>query len=78
VARGCKKGIGKNLLGQRKPKKGRELAAEGEKAGVNGTLPNPPNAVAVEHWIIADDCQVLGLSLRDQHAVEWILVRSGD
>src|SRR6266567_6201115 len=35
---GCKKATGKYLLGQRKSKNCWELAARGEKAGVNGKL----------------------------------------
>jgi hypothetical protein len=43
---------------------------------VAATLPNPFDPVPVEHYIIAHNRQILRQRLRNQHAVERILVRS--
>jgi len=34
--------------------------------------------IIVENPVVTDDRHILGLSLRDQHAVERVLVRSGE
>ncbi len=63
----------------------RELAAGGENQGANGgdgnqthTLPQSAYAIMVEHCVIAHNGQVLGLGLRDQHAIKRIFVRAGE
>src|SRR5205814_9098076 len=34
--------------------------------------PDPEDAIAVEHFVAADDLEVLVLALRDEHAIEGI------
>src|SRR5580704_5458380 len=65
----------KNHVGQRKRLKERGLAAGGEIGSANGNLPKPVYAITIERSIVADDGKILRLGLRDQHAIERILVR---
>jgi len=47
----------------------------GEKAGES--VPEAAELVGVKHAIAADDGQIFGQGLSDQHAVEGIFVRAG-
>ena len=44
---------------------------------IRGALPNALDAVRVESGVVRDDGQPFALCLRDQHAVEGVLVWSG-
>ena len=40
-------------------------------------LPQPPDTVGFKDRFVADNRCVFRLSLSDQHAVKWVLVRTG-
>lgn len=47
-------------------------------SGQSGCLPNTTDAIGIEYALVADDGEVFGLSLRNEHAIEGIAMRSGE